>query len=611
MGGGTHTREIDFGAINERIKKLGEVIKDRNSKKVTLSVVSEPPFQAGKPVEFKVGIEPDHSGLQYQFDFGDGIKSEWLQESAIKHIYGNLGTYNVGVVASGTIVTDQIEDISEEFTVTSNTVTVQVEEHPPPEEHLPPVEYSVFIRTESNRIEQGQAERFKAFLSPEDSDVEYVFDFGDNYNSGWTREAVVEHLYLKSGIYHVFVTARKGMDVIARSNRILFEVIPKAASPIKYKVFLSASKPPFQVGKPVEFEVETKPSYSSLQYKYYYGDGSVSRWLSRKKTSHKYSTRGTYDVLVKARGANVTDQIEGISKNFTVTSNTILVKVDELLSPNEYSLNIEASQNAIQQGQKVKFKSILIPEVSNVEYVFDFDGGNSSGWTREGEVEHLYLKTGVYQVFVTARKGIDVIARSNKIPIEVIDPNAKKSEYSVFLYAEPSSAKPGQTITFRAALKPHTEKVEYRFIFGDGKVSDWVSETSTGYVYSRQGNYHTYAMARVGQKIMLESNPIMIKISLIPTRVIWVGGIAGLLILVGGGFYLSMKISKKTDKEKRIKKHLKAKIRISPQKDIGSQRIEVKGLMQSDLEIRFRSIIDQGEQNIEADDSLIIEEGRG
>ena len=110
-------------------------------------------------------------------------------------------------------------------------------------------------------------------------------------------------------------------------------------------------------------------------------------------------------------------------------------------------------------------------------------------------------------------------------------------------------------------------------------------------------------VSRIDQKNVLESNPVIVRITRPSQERLWVGISAGLLMLFGGGYgFLRMKRLRKTDK------HFKQTIQVRPNKDMGLQHIESDVSAQTGFEVRLKSVLDSGKQDIETKGPLIIEE---
>jgi hypothetical protein len=369
------------------------------------------------------------------------------------------------------------------------------------------------------------------------------------------------------------------------------------APTLQIEFYLRADREHIRTGQSVGFRADIRPEYQDAVYQFDFGDGSQSEWMRIPIVNHVYNTEGTFQASSKARvGGRL------------VRSNPLSIEV--VPSPVRYRATIEADQTRIEQNRGVRFRSAINPMVQGAQYRFNFGDGSWSNWTRELETMHVYPSSGVYHAFVIVRKEETIIAESSTVQIEVTPTEVIPTGYQMFLKTEPNRTEPNQPIVFSASLEPSIEGAEYRFIFGDGRQKDWSNQKVVEHSYSEPGNYRAYVIARLDQKIISESTPVMINIithlppqTPTPPKLGWI--IVGLLIALAGGYYLFSRI-----KRPKISKHLELNIQARPQKNIGTQEIESCTSIQSGFEIHLKPVPDKGKQNIDVEGGLIIDERR-
>jgi hypothetical protein len=264
---------------------------------------------------------------------------------------------------------------------------------------------------------------------------------------------------------------------------------------------------------------------------------------------------------------------------------------------------INPGYKKVVQGEKIIFKSQSTPAAEIRE---KWRGPNNQiGTGSRFEVLTDQLNPGQYEIVLAI---MDSQEQSDKAfaTLEVTPPEIIPIEYRVFLETEPNRTETGKTVIFRARVEQPTEKIGYRFIFGDGKVRDWSNEAMAEHSYSESGNYHAYVVARIDHNIMPESNPVMLTIIKPSLKIPWILIIVGSLSVLAGGYYLFSRIRKAG----KAIKDVTPEIQIKPHRDTGIQQIESDTNIQSDFEIRLKPILDHGKQDIEAEGSLIIGERR-
>ena len=153
-------------------------------------------------------------------DFG----SQSTPESGIRESWTGPG----GQKATGNsfkVYTDQLNPDSYVITLKVIDRWVQVDMATATLEVIPkPIgKYNVTIQADPASIEEGNSVRFEAALHPPIRNVQYRFNFGDQW-SDWTVESEIQHTYSSPGIYHAFVRVRKEGKIIAESRPVDIEI---------------------------------------------------------------------------------------------------------------------------------------------------------------------------------------------------------------------------------------------------------------------------------------------------------------------------------------------------------------------------------------------------
>ena len=511
---------------------------------------------------FEVRMSPPYRNIRYQFNFGDGTENIRTTKPVIDHVYYKKGTYRVFV---SVILNDR--------SYTSNLITINVDKS-----MSRPV---AKLRPEYLAVVQGEKALFES-QSTYETDVpvkEFWSGPGDQKATG--RMFEIDTNQLQPRRYEIVLNIIDNYKQSDRTTAIL-EVLPS----VKYTVVLDANYHRIEQNQVLKLKASLTPDIQNEEYRFNFGDGTESAWAISSMTEHVYLLPGIYRAFVAVRSK---DQI-------LATSNVIQIEVTSKIV---YTVFLEADKKNLFITESVNFTGNIQPVRERVLYQFDFGDGMRSDWLQEPETSHRYSNSGIYDARLTAKIG-DELIRSNNVTITV-----DMASIKVFLEAEPTHIEPDQTVTFRANHEPTIEKVEYRFIFGDGGVRDWSHEAMAEHIYSEPGNYHAYVVSRIDQKNVSESNPVIVRITRHSQgRSLWVGISAGLFALFGGGGYvfLRMKRLRKTDK------HFKQTIQVRPHKDMGLQHIESDVSVQTGFEVQLKSVLDSGKQDIETKDHLIIEE---
>lgn len=177
---------------------------------------SDPAPGAGETVRLFGRLVPPAEGARYQFEFGDGRRSDWLAEPALDHAYERPGPYEVVLHAA---VGERV--------VASTGLALRVQGVQRPGGELPPITLVVHPR----EARPNGVVRFEAFGPPRGAPVEYRFHFGDGEDSGWRGGSVAEHSYPDDGDYDAFVEVRNATGLVRASDVVPVSVVPASAAP--------------------------------------------------------------------------------------------------------------------------------------------------------------------------------------------------------------------------------------------------------------------------------------------------------------------------------------------------------------------------------------------
>ncbi|MDK2372083.1 MAG: PKD domain-containing protein [Candidatus Korarchaeota archaeon] len=271
--------------------KLVTIKKSNYRPIVRLKRISPNPAQPGKEVVFEVeGIDPDGQVVAYEWDFGDGKKTEGANLTRVTHSYSKEGTYVVKVK-----VKDDKGAYSDPVT---EEVYIRSQTKPKPENKPPTI-----VKVEFTPVEPsiGVPVTFRVTASdPEGDKLTFQWNFGDGtVKSGGPR---MSHTYKKEGAYTVKVRA----------------VDSKGASSTSYTVSVAVrgNKPP----QASIVEVRTRdnitfmfqgmgidPDGQVLAYEWDFGDGKKTEGelkgnsIPHRFISHTYVSSGNYTVKFRVK----------------------------------------------------------------------------------------------------------------------------------------------------------------------------------------------------------------------------------------------------------------------------------------------------------------------
>jgi PKD repeat protein len=132
-----------------------------------------------------------------------------------------------------------------------------------------------------------------AAVTPEREGVQYRFDFGDGYQSGWQAWGEALHRYGAPGNYTAVVEAQIGEKNYKEIRSV--EVLPWS-----YRLQLKETPSDARAEGAVAVHAELVPPREGVRYRFDFGDGSVVKEQMSADASHTYSSGGMYRVEVHA-----------------------------------------------------------------------------------------------------------------------------------------------------------------------------------------------------------------------------------------------------------------------------------------------------------------------
>lgn len=270
----------------------------------------------------------------------------------------------------------------------------------------------------------------------------WIWDFGDGIISNEQNPA---HTYNLSDTFDVLLTVTNSFGCKNTfQNKSLVKVGSVVQAGFSY-VYSNACKPPATITF-----TNTSQSGSTMDYQWYFGDGSASTQVS---PVHVFATSGNFTVKLEATNEN------GCTNTFQQIISIGSVKADFDFIPNC-------------NNNEVSFTDISTP--SSVSATWDFgDGNTGSGST----VNHIYSSAGTFQVTLNANFGgcSDTIRKTIKTGQNPQADFTSTGNRATCSYPE--------TIQFNEASVGASG---YQWIFGDGATSN---EKNPSHTYKGPGQY--------------------------------------------------------------------------------------------------------------------------
>ena len=273
--------------------------------------------------------------------------------------------------------------------------------------------------------------------------------------------------------------------------RASLTVLPTA---VEYGFGLRVQPVMVQERERVQFAAVLQPASPEARYRFIFGDGGDTGWITGSRVSHLYRQPGEYTAAAYVRPGN--DKL--------LQSKNVLVKV----VPRSYRLNLRADRSSAKTGEALTFYSSLVPEASGAGYRCFWGDGKSSTILDNPRMVHRYEHEGQFQVLCEAYIGERAV-KSNTVRIFV-----EKQKYELELSSSPAQVFTGERVLFTAGLRPLNPEIEYLFVFGDDNEKENGRLPQAEHVYSRPGTYFAQVRAVLNGQTAAESGRLKVVVSI-------------------------------------------------------------------------------------------------
>jgi hypothetical protein len=243
--------------------------------------------------------------------------------------------------------------------------------------------------------------------------LQYTFFWGDGSSSGWTPPGVSIsfHSWAAPGSY--FISAQ------ARCSIHPWEISSFFPDTMELTVTGESISTPDIPGGPTSAITSTSYTYSTgnavssagnaVQYRFSWGDGSVSPWLPTGTLSspHSWPGPGTYQITAQARSAVNTSVLSGVSSALTV-----VVTANETISTPTGPTGPTAAASGVASTFTTGGAASSLG--NPVRYLFNWGDGTTSGWIAAGvtSASHAWSQAGSYTVVVVAADANNLLIQS-------------------------------------------------------------------------------------------------------------------------------------------------------------------------------------------------------
>ena len=411
-----------------------EIIQQKTS---TIFVNNPPPPVADFSAVPKSGSAPlnvnfidqsTNNPTQWQWDFGDGLKST---EKSPTHKYTSAGKYTVSLTASN--------NYGENTKSKSDYIIVG---------NLPVADFTADKTT-------GKAPLIVNFTDHSTGNpASWYWEFGDG---GVSAERNPSHKYQNSGNYNVRLTVTNQFGTGTPQTKEGYINVEKSGS--KPTADFTAS--PVSGNAPLRVQFINNSSGSPTSYHWDFGDGNTS---NQQSPVHKYQKNGKYTVALTA--TNEFGQDTKTEPDYINVNNT------------ESKLTANFIANPVSGTAPLKVYFTNQSTGNPTSYHWDFGDGNSSS---QQSPTHVYQKSGTYSVTLTVANNS---GNDTKTVPSYISVQSSGSSLAAYFKASPLSGTAPLAVNFTDQSTGNP--TSWTWYFGDGDTSHQQNPT---HVYQKSGNY--------------------------------------------------------------------------------------------------------------------------
>ncbi len=221
-----------------------------------------------------------------------------------------------------------------------------------------------------------------------------------------------------------------------------------------------------------------------LEYRFTFGDGTWSGWMTSATVDHVYAEAGTYNASVRVRDSRGSDTIR--------TFLEVTVNGDASNRAPEAALTLSATD--VEEGDTITADGSGATDIDGdvLEYRVDWGDGNATDWTGAPSATHAYMMEGTYTVTLEVRDPGGLTATATRDVTVEAPPVVTNRPPVASISLDVSTVPVGEEVTadFSGSVDLDPGDVlEYRMFWGNGGDSEWSLETTATTTYDVAGTY--------------------------------------------------------------------------------------------------------------------------
>jgi hypothetical protein len=339
--------------------------------------------------------------------------------------------------------------------------------------------------------------------------LEYRLDWGDGsaYTDWSTDTTQIYHVYTSPGDYEVKAQARCYYNPEVESEWSVATVV----SVLEEVNLQGAIHGRVNGGINISYEFRTDYAATTseghvVEYRFDFGDGTISDWSLALSAEHAFTAVGTYNVVYQARCADhpaaVSNWSYWLRIEITDAPETLTSGGIWLVQPSTIHVGTDATFN---------FRGAENNHGDSVEYQVDFGDGTISDWSAsswnfggrywEGQVHHTYTAIGSYDAVCRARCVAHPSVVSPWSAVKLVE--VLETLESMTAPTGPLTGLVGENLTYTTVGTTsdagHTIEYSFQYYRYNTKIheSDWSTSLTDDHVFSTaRSDYKVRVVAR-------------------------------------------------------------------------------------------------------------------
>ncbi len=405
-----------------------------------------------------IDTESDLGSLEFNWSFGNGEYSGWVNNTDLQYSYADNGIYEVSLF---------VKDDDNEIGSDSIFVTIK--------NRIPECKISV----DNEVINEDTEVSFKAQIYDTPSDISSIllrWDFGDGNYTNWDVIKNIKHVYTKSGTFFVRCTVRDDDwprdENFTKLQVTVYNIEPTCIVEVDESVDEDEKVYFYASGN------DTPSDLRSLQYLWDFADGSNSGWLepNAQNITHIYTKSGFYQAKLILRDNDNARCIKFC--NITVNN---LPPICSAMAQSEFYMSEDDIQSFYGSGADTK------SDEPKLKYSWNFGviGLPSTPWNISAEFQYKYSNEGIYHAVLTVRDDDGATGNASvQVSVQNVEPTPK-------FRLSASSINEDEVVEFDASDTTDTpsdiESLNYTWTFDVG-VGEKFGKYQQ-YIYSDSGKY--------------------------------------------------------------------------------------------------------------------------